>query len=233
MKAVILAAGLGTRLRPLTNKKPKPMLPLGKKPLLEHLIKWIRKNGVKDIVLCVSYLHEIIEKYFEDGRKFGVKIDYAVSSKPLATAGQRKTAQKFIDGTFACVYGDSLFDFSLRNMITAHKKKKSFITMSLYEHKTSIKYGVVDTKNNGKVLSWNEKPEIKSKINMGCYVMEPNILNFIPKNKSYGMDDVIKKAISKRKTVNSILVKNGFVDVGDKETYQKINSEYKKNLDKI
>jgi len=228
MKAVILAGGFGTRLRPLTNKKPKPMLPLGKKPLLEHLIKWIKKNGVKDIVLCVSYLHETIEKHFGDGSKFGMNIEYAISKKPLATAGQLKTAQKFIDDTFVCVYGDSLFDFSLRNMIADHKKKKSFITMSLYEHKTSIQYGVIDTKNNGKVLSWNEKPEIKSKINMGCYVMEPTTLNFIPKNKTYGMDDVIKKAISKRKTVNSILVKKGFVDVGDKKTYEKLRLEHKK-----
>ena len=228
MKAVILAGGLGTRLRPLTNKKPKPMLPLGKKPLLEYLIEWIKKNGVKEIVLCVSYLHKMIEDYFEDGQKFGVKIEYAISSKPLATAGQLKTAQKFIDDTFVCVYGDSIFDFSLKNMIDKHKEKKSFITMGLYEHKTFIKYGVVDTKNNGKVLSWNEKPEIKSKINMGCYIMEPNILNFIPKNKPYEMDVVIKKAISKRKTVNSILIKNGFIDVGDKKTYEKLNLEYRK-----
>ena len=229
MKAVILAGGLGTRLRPLTNKKPKPMLPLGKKPLLEYLIEWIKKNGVKEIVLCVSYLHKMIEDYFEDGQKFGVKIEYAISSKPLSTAGQLKTAQKFIDDTFVCVYGDSIFDFSLKNMIAEHKEKKSFITMGLYEHKTSIKYGVVDTKNNGKVLAWNEKPEIKSKINMGCYVMEPNILNFIPKNKPYEMDVVIKKAISKRKTVNSILIKNGFIDVGAKKTYEKLNLEYRKD----
>ena len=228
MKAVILAGGLGTRLRPLTSKKPKPMLPLGKKPLLEHLIKWIRKNGVKEIVLCVSYLHKIIEDYFEDGQKFGVKIEYAISSKPLATAGQLKTAQKFIDDTFVCVYGDSIFDFNLKNMINEHKKKKSFITMSLYEYKTNIKYGVIDTKNNGKVLAWNEKPEIKSKINMGCYIMEPNILDFIPKNKPYEMDNVIKKAISRHKSVSSILVKNGFIDVGDKKTYKKMNLEYKK-----
>jgi len=229
MKAVILAGGLGTRLRPLTNKKPKPMLPLDKKPILEHLIKWIKKNGVKDIILCVSYLHETIEKYFEDGSKFGVNIEYAVSGRPLATAGQLKTAQKFIDDTFVCVYGDSLFNFNLRRMITDHKKKKPFITMSLYEHKTSIKYGVIDTKNNGKVLSWNEKPEIKSKINMGCYVMESAVLNFIPKNKSYGMDGVIKGAISKRKTVNSLLIKKGFIDVGDKKTYEKLRLEYRKH----
>ena len=232
MKAVILAGGLGVRLRPLTNKKPKPMLPLDKKPLLEHLIKWIKKNGIKDIVLCVSYLHETIEKYFEDGSKFGVNIEYAVSKKPLATAGQLKTAQKFIDDTFVCVYGDSIFDFNLKNMISEHKKKKSFVTMGLYEYKTHLKYGVIDTKNNGKVSAWNEKPEIKVKINMGCYVMEPGMLNFIPKGKKYGMNYAIKKAMSKRKTVNSILVKKGFIDVGDKKTYEKLNMEYRKR-DKI
>ena len=184
-------------------------------------------------MLCVSYLRKTIEDYFEDGKRFGVKIEYAVSNKPLATAGQLKTAEEFIDDTFVCIYGDSVFDFNLKNMISNHKKKKSFITMSLYEYKTNIKYGVIDTKNNGRVSAWNEKPEIKAKINMGCYVMEPDILGFIPKNKPYGMDDVIKKAISKRKNVNSILTKKGFLDIGDKETYEKANLEYRKKLGKI
>ena len=233
MKAIILAGGLGTRLQPYTTFIPKPMLPLGEKPLLEHLIGWVKKNGVKDIVLCVSYLRKTIEDYFEDGKRFGVKIEYTVSNKPLATAGQLKTAEKLIDGTFVCIYGDSIFDFNLKNMINEHKKKKSFITMSLYEYKTSIKYGVIDTKNNGRVSAWNEKPEIKTKINMGCYIMERDILGFIPKNKSYGMDDVIKKAIYKRKKVNSILTKKEFIDIGDKETYEKTSLEYRKKIGKI
>ena len=233
MKAVILAGGLGTRLQPYTTFIPKPMLPLGEKPLLEHLIEWVKKNGVKDIVLCVSYLRKTIEDYFEDGKRFGVKIEYATSNKPLATAGQLKTAEKLIDDTFVCIYGDSIFDFNLKNMINEHKKKKSFITMSLYEYKTNIKYGVIDTKNNGRVSAWNEKPEIKTKINMGCYIMERDILGFIPKNKSYGMDDVIKKAIYKRKKVNSILTKKEFIDIGDKETYEKTSLEYRKKLGKI
>jgi mannose-1-phosphate guanylyltransferase len=100
--------------------------------------------------------------------------------------------------------------------------------MGLYEYKTHLKYGVIDTKNNGKVSVWNEKPEIKVKINMGCYVMEPKILNFIPKNKPYGMDNVIKKLIADRFTINSVLVKKGFIDVGDKKTYEKLRLEYRK-----
>ena len=227
MKAVILAGGLGTRLQPYTNSLPKPMLPLGEKPILEHLIEWIKKNGVKEIVLCVSYLRKKIEDYFGDGKKFGVKIEYAISKKPLATAGQLKTAEKFIDGTFVCLYGDSIYNFSLKNMISHHKRKKLTATMSLYEYKFNMKYGVIDTTNTGRVTAWNEKPELSAKINMGCYVMEPEVFQLIPKNKQYGMDDVIQKALSKKKKIGSVTSKKGFIDIGDKETYEKTNRVYK------
>ncbi len=233
MKAVILAGGLGTRLQPYTTFLPKPMLPLGEKPILEHLIDWARKNGIKSVVLCVSYLRKTIEDYFEDGKRFGVNIEYAISNKPLATAGQLKTAENFIDDTFVCIYGDSIFDFSLRNMIKQHKKKKAFVTMSLNEYKTNLPYGVIETSKNGKVTSWNEKPEIKANINMGCYVMEPEVLKFIPKNKPYGMDDVIKKSMSKKKLVSSFLSKKGFTDIGNKTSYKKAYQEYIQKLGKI
>jgi mannose-1-phosphate guanylyltransferase len=233
MKAVILAGGLGTRLQPYTTFLPKPMLPLGEKPILEHLIDWARKNGIKSVVLCVSYLRKTIEDYFEDGKRFGVNIEYAISNKPLATAGQLKTAENFIDDTFVCIYGDSIFDFSLRNMIKQHKKKKAFVTMSLNEYKTNLPYGVIETSKNGKVTSWNEKPEIKANINMGCYIMEPEVLKFIPKNKPYGMDDVIKKSMSKKKLVSSFLSKKGFTDIGNKTSYKKAYQEYIQKLGKI
>tara|TARA_Y100000590_G_scaffold461745_1_gene624045 strand:- start:3284 stop:3976 length:693 start_codon:yes stop_codon:yes gene_type:complete len=229
MKAIILAGGLGTRLRPYTNSLPKPMLPLGGKPILEHLIHWVKKNGITEIILCVSYKRKKIENYFKNGKKFGVKIEYAVSNKPLATAGQLKTAEKFIDDTFVCLYGDSIYNFSLRNMIKQHKKSKSNVTMSLYDYKFNLKYGVIDIKNSNKVISWNEKPKFSAKINMGCYVMEPEILQLIPKNKPYGMDSVIRKILVRKKRIGSIISKKGFIDIGDKETYEKTNKEYKKN----
>jgi mannose-1-phosphate guanylyltransferase len=225
VKAVIVAGGLGTRLRPLTLKTPKPMLKIGKKPILEHLIDWNKKNGVKSFVICVSYLRENIEDYFKDGKKFGVDIEYAVSNKPLATAGQLKTAEDFIDDTFVCMYGDSLFDFSLRNMIKQHKAKKSFVTMGLNEYKTNLEYGVIDTSKTGKVLSWEEKPEIKANINIGCYVMEPDVFRLIPKNKPYGMDNVIKKAM-KKKLVSGFITKKSFTDIGNKKSYEQANLEY-------
>ena len=238
MKAVILAGGLGSRLRPYTNSLPKPMLPLGGRPILEHLIDWVKKNGVTEIVLCVSYKRKKIENYFKDGKKFGVKIEYAISNKPLATAGQLKTAEKFINDTFVCLYGDSIYNFSLRNMIRKHNNKKSTVTMSLFKYRFNLKYGVINTvtptytsfNSSGKVLSWKEKPEFNVKINMGCYVMEPEIFRLIPRNKSYGMDNVIQKVISKKKLVSSVLSQNEFIDIGDKETYEKAKRVFRKKL---
>jgi mannose-1-phosphate guanylyltransferase len=233
MNAVILAGGLGTRLQPYTTFLPKPMLPLGEKPLLEHLIDWLRRNKVDEIVLCVSYLRKTIEDYFEDGSRFGVKIEYAVADKPLATAGQLKTAESFVGDTFVCVYGDSVFNFDLKKMVTQHKTKKSFITMSLHQYKTNLKYGVIETSKSGKVTAWNEKPEIKANINIGCYVMEPGIFSYIPQAKPYGMDDVIKKALAKKKDVGSFIIKNGFIDIGDKASYKKAYQEFREKLGKI
>ena len=228
VKAVILAGGLGTRLRPLTYSKPKPMLPIGQKPILEHLISWTKKAGIKSIVLCVSYLKESIEDYFEDGNKFGVNIEYAIAKKPLATAGQLKTAEKFIDEDFVCIYGDSIFNFNLKNMIKQHRIKKAFVTMSLNEYKTNLSYGVIETSKSGRVINWNEKPEIKANVNMGCYVMNPKVFNLIPKNKPYGMDDVIIKAMKKKEKINSFITKKGFTDIGNKESYKIACDAYNK-----
>ncbi|MFM9876108.1 MAG: NDP-sugar synthase [Nitrosarchaeum sp.] len=233
MKAVILAGGLGTRLQPYTTFLPKPMLPLGEKPILEHLVDWTKKSGIKSVVLCVSYLRKTIEDYFEDGKRFGVTIEYAISNRPLATAGQLKTAEKLIDDTFVCMYGDSIFDFNLRSMINQHKRKKSFVTMSLYEYKTNLPYGVIETTKTDKVIAWNEKPQIKANVNMGCYVMEPGVMDLIPKNIPYGMDDVIKKAMIKKKLVSSIISKKGFLDIGNKASYIKANQEYLQKLGNI
>ena len=233
MKAVILTGGLGTRLQPYTLFVPKPMLPLGDKPLLEHSINWLKKNNIKSIVLCVSYLRRNIQNYFQNGEDFGVDIEYAISNKPLATAGQLKTAEEFLDDSFVCMYGDSIFDFSLKDMIAKHQKTKSFITMCLYEYKSRLPYGVIDTNKNDIITAWREKPEIISNINTGCYVMEPDVFPLIPKNKPYGMDKVIESAMSMKKKLNSFSIKKGFTDVGDMESYNKVYKEFKEKLGKI
>ena len=233
MKAVILTGGLGTRLQPYTLFVPKPMLPLGDKPLLEHSINWLKKNKIKSIVLCVSYLRKNIQDYFQDGEDFGVEIEYAVSNKPLATAGQLKSAEEFIDDTFVCMYGDSIFDFKLKDMIKKHQQSKAFLTMCLYEYKYKLPYGVIDTDKKDIITAWREKPEIISNINTGCYVMEPEVFPLIPEGIPYGMDKVLDKAMAKKRKLNSFLIKKGFTDVGDMTSYEKAYQEFKAKLGKI
>ncbi|HVE37266.1 MAG TPA: nucleotidyltransferase family protein [Nitrososphaeraceae archaeon] len=235
MKAIILAGGLGTRLQPYTFFIPKPMLPLGNKPLLEHIIEWLKNddNSIDHVIICVSYLHRTIEDYFEDGSRLGIKIEYARSDRPLATAGQLLTAKKFIDDTFVCVYGDSIYEFSLREMIKEHDRLDAFISMALLSYKTRLKYGFIDINGNNKVTTWNEKPEIKGLINIGCYVMEPEFIDLIPASNAYGMDDAVRKALDMKKLVNGFKIESGFIDIGDKKSYLQTYKKYVERLGKI
>ncbi len=235
MKAIILAGGLGTRLQPYTFFIPKPMLPLGNKPLLEHIIEWLKSddNNIDHIIICVSYLHRTIEDYFEDGSRIGIKIEYARSDRPLATAGQLLTAKRFIDDTFVCVYGDSIYEFSLREMINEHDRLGAFTSMALLSYKTRLKYGFIDINGNNRVTSWNEKPEIKGLINIGCYVMEPEFIDLIPSSNAYGMDDAVRKALDMKKLVNGFKIESGFIDIGDKKSYLQTYKKYVERLGKI
>jgi mannose-1-phosphate guanylyltransferase len=242
MKAIILAGGLGTRLQPYTFFIPKPMLPLGNKPLLEHIVDWLKNSTCKgpadgridQIVLCVSYLHRSIEDYFEDGGRFGVKIEYARADRPLATAGQLKTAENMLDETFVCVYGDSVYEFALNKMINEHKKSNAFITMALVPYKTNLKYGFIEMNgDNDTVSRWTEKPEVSGLINIGCYVMEPAFLKLIPRSSAYGMDDAVRKALEQEKMVRGFKTDSGFIDIGDKKTYLDAYKKYVKKLGKI
>ena len=234
MKAVILAGGLGTRLQPYTFFIPKPMLPLGNKPLLEYIIEWLKNaGGIDRIVICVSYLHRTIEDYFEDGTRFGVQIEYARSERPLATAGQLKTAEKFLDDSFVCIYGDSIYEFALRKMIKQHDESKAFVTMALLQYSTKLKYGFIDINGYDRVISWREKPEISGLINIGCYIMEPEFLKIIPKAGSFGMDHAVRKALEQKRTVKGFRIDTGFIDIGDKKSYLDAYKQYLSKLGKI
>jgi mannose-1-phosphate guanylyltransferase len=239
MKAVILAGGLGTRLQPYTFFIPKPMLPLGNKPLLEHIIEWLKTGSnqrIDHIVLCVSYLHRTIEDYFEDGSRFGIKIEYARSERPLATAGQLKSAQNLIQDTFVCLYGDSVYEFSLGDMIHQHTESKAFISIALLSYRTKLKYGFIELNSkhdDNRVTSWREKPEVSGLINIGCYVMEPEFLELIPGSSAFGMDDAVRKALEKRKFVKGFEIESGFIDIGDKKSYLDAYKKYVEKLGKI
>ena len=237
MKAVILAGGLGTRLQPYTFFIPKPMLPLGNKPLLEYLVEWLVKSKkINEIIICVSYLHRSIEDYFEDGTRFGINIKYSRSDRPLATAGQLKTAATYLKEPFVCLYGDSVYDFPLDKMIENHFDDKAFISMALTRYKTNLKYGFIEHSDNKKMLvsEWKEKPEISGLINIGCYVFEPEFLDSIPNSIAFGMDEAVRESIRSKKKVKSFIVEDGsFMDIGDKKSYLEAYKLFVKKLGKI
>ncbi len=235
MQAVILAGGLGTRLQPYTFFIPKPMLPLGNKPLLEYLVEWVKQlKSIDEVIICVSYLHRTIEDYFEDGGRFGIKISYAHSERPLATAGQLKTAEKMLKDRFLCLYGDSVYDFDLAKMVQEHEESKAFLSMALMKYKTKMKYGFIDTDEEANIVtSWREKPEVEGLINIGCYIMEKEFLGMIPQSSTIGMDKIVKDVISQKKIVKAFTIDSGFIDIGDKRSYLDAYKKYVKRLGSI
>lgn len=209
------------------------MLPLGEKPLLEHLIEWNVSNGIRDIILCTSYLGRIIQDYFDDGGQFGVDIRYSTSRRPLATAGQLRTASEMVSGTFACMYGDSIYDFDLAAMARFHKERGATVTMALHAHPSVIPYGVIETDDSGMVISWNEKPHTTHQINTGCYIMEQEVFSHIPSDKPWGMDSVIRDLMEDGRTVLGYHTSGRFQDVGTIDAYNQISSEYRQRLGDI
>lgn len=233
MKAFVLAGGLGTRVRPYTYVLPKPMLPLGYKPMLEHIIEWLVSLKITNLVICVGYLQKVIEGYFENGENFGARISYSRSQRPLGTAGQLKHAEPLVDGTFLCLYGDSLYNFELNEVIKLHRKRGALATMVLMDYKTKAKYGLIDLGKNNSVLQWREKPEVSNLINVGCYIMEKEFLKYIPKNKMYGMDVAFQKALREGETICGIRPKGQVRDIGDKESYERAVEAYDRKFGKI
>ncbi len=233
MKAVVLAGGLGVRLRPYTLLAPKPMLPLGDKPFLEHIIEWLKSQGITEVVIAVGYMRKAIEDYFEDGSDFGVRIEYARSSKPMGSAGQLKTAEKLIDGRFVLLYGDVLPRADLRPMLEFHERVGALATMMLMKYYTRIRYGLVDVAEDGRLLRWNEKPEVGGWVNVGCYVMEKDFLKYIPEGVPYGMDAAFRAAMEAGEPIYAYKSEGDFVDIGDKESYLRANREFLSRMREI
>jgi len=151
MHAVVMAGGEGTRLRPLTTRRPKPMVPIANRPMLEHTINLLKQNDIQDITATLHYLPEIIEGYFQDGSQLGVKINYLREEKPLGTAGGVKQAEKFLDQTFLVYSGDVLSDIDLSKAITFHQRKGAIATIVLTRVPNPIEYGVVITDEEGRI----------------------------------------------------------------------------------
>jgi mannose-1-phosphate guanylyltransferase len=233
IKAVILCGGLGTRLRPYTLFAPKPMLPVGPKPIVEHIVDWLKANEVMHVVMATGYLGRVIEHYFGDGSAFGVAIEYARSDRPMGHAGQLKSAEGLLPRTFVCLYGDAILSFDLKRLLEFHKRKNALVTMALMRYETRMKYGVISTKSDGRVSKWKEKPAIGNDINVGCYVMEKKFLGYIPRGRVYGMKEAFKSAMEDDKGVYALRVEGEFTDIGDIRAHKAADEAYIKRYGKI
>ena len=229
-KAVILAGGQGTKLRPYTYEIPKSLLPVKGKPLLEHLINNLKKNNIVDLIICIGYLGKKIKDYFGDGKRFGVNIIYVEETLPLKTGGAILKAQKYINNNpFLVIHGDILTDLNLIDLINFHKYQKTVSTIALTTVDQPKKYGQLKL-HGAKLTNFYNQAEIKKVeshlINCGIYVFEPEIFNFFPKNKSvFMLEDVIKNMINQKKVAGFVFEGKWF-DVGTPENYEEAIREF-------
>jgi len=238
MKGMILAAGKGTRLKPLTETIPKPMIPLIRKPVMEYIIEHLKSFGVDRLIVNTSHLSPVIENYFRDGHPWGVQIAYSfegelidgeLNGKALGSAGGMKKVQDFsgfFDDTFIAICGDALIDLDISEAVTFHRMQKAIATLVLREVPFSQvhRYGVVQTDEAGRVLRFQEKPQIEeavsNRINTGIYIFEPDIFDTIPSGREFDIGgDLLPSLVEKGKPVFGVQIPFQWVDIGSISDY--------------
>ncbi|MDO8638530.1 MAG: sugar phosphate nucleotidyltransferase [Candidatus Daviesbacteria bacterium] len=225
MRAILIAGGKGTRLYPYTVNFPKPLVPIGDKPVLEILIRRLRNYGFDHITLCVGHLSGLIEAYFKDGSWLGLKIDYSLEHEPLGTAGPIKLIGGYLPDTFLVANGDLLTDIDFKKIFEMHKKKKADLTVGTYKKEEKIELGVLKIKK-GKVVDYLEKPINKYDISMGLYIFSRSVVDFIPLNQRYDMPSLVVELIKNKKNVVSYEHEGYWLDIGRPDDYQKAIEKY-------
>jgi len=189
VKAVVMAGGEGTRLRPLTSNQPKPMVPIVGKPCMEHILELLRKHGFDDVVVTVAFLPQAIRSYFGNGESLGMKIEYSVEESPLGTAGSVGLAREKLDEPFLVISGDALCDVDLTQLVEAHREKGAAVTIGLKAVDNPLEFGIVVTDDEGRIERFLEKPSwgqvFSDTINTGIYVLEPEVLRHVPTDRPY------------------------------------------------
>lgn len=225
MKVIIVAGGRGERLKPLTDRLPKPLLKVGGIPILLHVINFFKKNKMTDFIFALSYKSEKITSYFREGKKWGVKIRYLLpKDTSLGTAGDITAARNFIKDTFIVSYGDILRELDVSRVIESHKKNKAFGTIVIYKNKNKNPKSIIRFNESGRVLEFLERPKIhetkQSEVwsNGSFYIFEPQIFDYIPvEKKSDFAYDIFPKIIFLGKSVYAYKQKGFFIDIGSKK----------------
>lgn len=224
-RVVLMAGGLGTRLRPLTEDTPKPLLKVGNKPILETIIENFAKYGFINITISVNYKADMIRNYFGDGSKFGVNIDYVEETKRLGTAGALSLLKSRPQEPFFVMNGDLLTNVNFTHLLDFHSFENAVATMCVREYDFQVPYGVIELENS-RIVSIQEKPVQKFFVNAGIYVLSPQVFEYIPKNEFYDMPTLFEKLIKSNLNPLSFPIHEYWLDIGRIEEFEKANNEY-------
>ena len=226
MRAVLMAGGSGTRLRPLTCDLPKPMVPVLNRPIAEHIINLLKRHQLREIIATLHYLPDVMRDYFQDGTEFGVEMTYAVEEdQPLGTAGCVKNIQELLDNTFLVISGDSITDFDLQAAIAFHKQKNSKATIVLTRVPNPIEFGVVITDTEQRIQRFLEKPStsevFSDTVNTGTYILEPEVLDYLPEEEECDFSkDLFPLLLNKGEPIYGYIAQGYWCDVGHLEAYR-------------
>ncbi|HWI64923.1 MAG TPA: sugar phosphate nucleotidyltransferase [Symbiobacteriaceae bacterium] len=230
MKAVVMAGGEGTRLRPLTVNRPKPMVPVVGRPVMEHIVGLVRRHGIDEIVATLHYLPDVIQDYFGDGSEFGVKMKYTVEVTPLGTAGSVRMSAHDLTETFIVISGDALTDMDLTDLIRFHKEKGAVATLALTRVPNPLEFGVVITDGAGRIVRFLEKPSwsevFSDTINTGIYVLEPEVFELMEADKVYDFSkDIFPKLLAAGKPMYGYVSRNYWCDIGSLDQCLQANED--------
>jgi mannose-1-phosphate guanylyltransferase/phosphomannomutase len=230
MKAVVMAGGEGSRLRPLTIGRPKPMVPMVSKPVMGHILDLLKRHGITEVVVTLHFMPEIIQGYFGDGSSMGMTVHYAVEETPLGTAGSVKNAERYLDEPFLIISGDAVTDINLQEVIAFHQEKGAEATLTLYRVPNPLEYGVIITDPDGKITQFLEKPSwgevISDTVNTGIYVLEPAVLDLIEEGVPTDWSkDVFPKLLESGQPLYGYVAGGNWTDVGDISEYMRATGD--------
>jgi mannose-1-phosphate guanylyltransferase/phosphomannomutase len=228
MKAVVMAGGEGTRLRPLTSNQPKPMVPIVGKPCMEHILELLRAHGFGEVVVTLAFMPQAIRGYFGDGEALGIEIDYSIEEQPLGTAGSVRLASAQLPETFLVISGDALCDVDLGELVAVHREKGAAVTIGLKAVDNPLEFGIVVTDDDGRVERFLEKPSwgqvFSDTINTGIYVLEPEVLRHVPSDRPYDFSkELFPLLLEMGRPIYGHVLGGYWQDIGNLDQYRAAN----------
>jgi NDP-sugar pyrophosphorylase family protein len=232
MQAVILAGGRGTRLHPYTIALPKPLVPVGDFPILEIIIRQLKYHGIEEIIICTGHLAELIEAYFKNGHRWGVKIRYVRETQPLGTAGAIKNIKNLQDN-FILMNGDILTDINYQNLFNFHIAHKAIATIGVVRREILTDFGVIKIDKNAKLVSYLEKPKRFDYVSMGINVLNKKCKKYISPGEEIGIPELISRMQERNEKVYCYKSNSFWLDIGRLDDFQKAQDEFTKNKRKF